>query len=106
MSRDDFFGWKEEITISGPWHGRSFKDALECVFMKGHRDTWSSWSAWLNKWDFRVLRIGVKVFVAFLYTIAALIFICMVVYDHDSLFIAIEAVHALRLSFLIYNLAT
>ncbi|KAI7757204.1 hypothetical protein M8C21_015331 [Ambrosia artemisiifolia] len=48
----------------------------------------------------------VKVFLAFAVAIAALIFIRMVVYDHDNLFIAAEAVHALGISVLIYKLAT
>ncbi|KAK1415069.1 hypothetical protein QVD17_30839 [Tagetes erecta] len=39
-----------------------------------------------------------KVFLAFAITIAALIFIRMVVYDHDNLFIDAEAVHALGIS--------
>ncbi|XP_071697902.1 uncharacterized protein [Rutidosis leptorrhynchoides] len=48
----------------------------------------------------------VKVFLAFLIAIAALVFIRMVVYDHDNLFIAAEAVHALGIAVLIYKLAT
>ncbi|KAI7757473.1 hypothetical protein M8C21_021104 [Ambrosia artemisiifolia] len=40
----------------------------------------------------------IKVLLAFLIAIAALIFIRMVVYDHDNLFIAAEAVHAVGIS--------
>ncbi|XP_071733113.1 uncharacterized protein [Rutidosis leptorrhynchoides] len=47
-----------------------------------------------------------KVSLAFVCVVAALVVIRMVVYDHDNLFIAAEAVHALGISVLIYKLAT
>ncbi|XP_057727464.1 uncharacterized protein LOC130943558 [Arachis stenosperma] len=45
-----------------------------------------------------------KAFLALLSAIAALVFLRMVVNDHDNLFIAAEAVHALGISLLIYKL--
>ncbi|KAI7726435.1 hypothetical protein M8C21_026189 [Ambrosia artemisiifolia] len=48
----------------------------------------------------------IKVFLAFVSAIAALIVIRLVVYDHDNLFIAAESVHALGISVLIFKLAT
>ncbi|KAJ9553962.1 hypothetical protein OSB04_018007 [Centaurea solstitialis] len=48
----------------------------------------------------------IKVFLAVVSAIAALVVIRLVVYDHDNLFIAAEAVHALGISVLIYKLAT
>ncbi|KAI3816997.1 hypothetical protein L1987_10783 [Smallanthus sonchifolius] len=48
----------------------------------------------------------IKVFLASVSAIAALVVIRLVVYDHDNLFIAAEAVHALGISVLIFKLAT
>nr|XP_043619335.1 ER lumen protein-retaining receptor erd-2.2-like [Erigeron canadensis] len=48
----------------------------------------------------------IKAFMALVSTVAALVVIRMVVYDHDNLFIAAEAVHAIGISVLIYKLAT
>lgn len=48
----------------------------------------------------------IKTLLAFVSAVSALIVIRMVVYDHDNLFIAAEAVHALGISVLIYKLAT
>ncbi|KAL1343942.1 hypothetical protein AAHE18_08G013100 [Arachis hypogaea] len=45
-----------------------------------------------------------KAFLALLSAIAALVFLRMVVNDHDNLFVAAEAVHALGISLLIYKL--
>lgn len=57
--------------------------------------------AWLRRQPPKV-----KVFLAVVSAIAALVVIRLVVYDHDNLFIAAEAVHALGISVLIYKLAT
>ncbi|GAB4852521.1 hypothetical protein Ancab_016736 [Ancistrocladus abbreviatus] len=46
----------------------------------------------------------VKAFLAVVTAIAALIFLRMIVQDHDSLFVSAEAVHALGISVLIYKL--
>ncbi|XP_076949254.1 uncharacterized protein LOC143621835 [Bidens hawaiensis] len=48
----------------------------------------------------------IKVLLAFLIAIAALFCIRTIVYDHDNLFIAAEAVHAIGIIVLIYKLAT
>lgn len=45
-----------------------------------------------------------KVFLAVLIGLAALLFLRIVVHDHDSLFVAAEFVHALGISVLIYKL--
>ncbi|KAI3780512.1 hypothetical protein L2E82_10493 [Cichorium intybus] len=57
--------------------------------------------AWLRRQPPKI-----KVFLAVVSAIAALVVIRLVVYDHDNLFIAAEAVHALGISVLIYKLAT
>ncbi|KAI3780514.1 hypothetical protein L2E82_10495 [Cichorium intybus] len=57
--------------------------------------------AWLRRQPPKV-----KVFLAVVSAIAALVVIRLVVYDHDNLFIAADAVHALGISVLIYKLAT
>ncbi|KAI4320943.1 hypothetical protein MLD38_034375 [Melastoma candidum] len=46
----------------------------------------------------------VKAFLAVVAGMAALVFLRMVVHDHDNLFVAAEAVHALGISVLIYKL--
>lgn len=46
-----------------------------------------------------------KVFMAILSGIAALVFLRMIVHDHDKLFVAAEFVHALGVALLIYKLA-
>lgn len=46
-----------------------------------------------------------KVFLAVLSGIVALLFLRMVVHDHDNLFVAAEFVHALGISLLIYKFA-
>ncbi|KAJ0847413.1 putative ER lumen protein retaining receptor [Helianthus annuus] len=57
--------------------------------------------AWLRRQPPKI-----KVFLASVSALAALIVIRLVVYDHDNLFIAAEAVHALGISVLIFKLAT
>ncbi|KAL8257941.1 hypothetical protein R6Q59_029982 [Mikania micrantha] len=57
--------------------------------------------AWLRRQPPKI-----KAFLAFVSAIAALVVIRLVVYDHDNLFIAAEAVHALGISVLIFKLAT
>ena len=46
----------------------------------------------------------VKAFLAVVSGIAALVFLRLVVHDHDNLFVAAEAVHALGISVLIFKL--
>jgi len=46
-----------------------------------------------------------KVFLAILSGLAALVFLRMIVHDHDKLFVAAEFVHALGVALLIYKLA-
>ncbi|XP_021902435.1 putative ER lumen protein-retaining receptor C28H8.4 isoform X2 [Carica papaya] len=46
----------------------------------------------------------IKAFLAVVSGMAALVFLRMVVHDHDNLFVAAEAVHALGISVLIYKL--
>lgn len=46
-----------------------------------------------------------KLFLAILSGIAALVFLRMIVHDHDNLFVAAEFVHALGVALLIYKLA-
>lgn len=46
----------------------------------------------------------IKAFLAAVSGMAALVFIRMVVHDHDNLFVAAEAVHAIGISVLIYKL--
>lgn len=46
----------------------------------------------------------VKAFLSVVAGMAALVFLRFVVHDHDNLFVAAEAVHALGISVLIYKL--
>ncbi|KAF5455772.1 hypothetical protein F2P56_025318, partial [Juglans regia] len=46
----------------------------------------------------------IKVFLAVASAIVALVFLRMIIHDHDNLFVAAEAVHALGISVLIYKL--
>ncbi|KAB5568142.1 hypothetical protein DKX38_001935 [Salix brachista] len=46
----------------------------------------------------------IKVFLAVVSGLAALVFLRMVVHDHDNLFVAAEAVHSIGISVLIYKL--
>ncbi|OAY22635.1 ER lumen protein-retaining receptor erd-2.2 [Manihot esculenta] len=46
----------------------------------------------------------IKAFLAIISGMAALVFLRMVVHDHDNLFVAAEAVHAIGISVLIYKL--
>lgn len=46
----------------------------------------------------------IKAFLAVISAMAALVFLRMVVHDHDNLFVAAEAVHAIGISCLIYKL--
>ena len=46
----------------------------------------------------------IKVFLAVISGLAALVFLRMVVHDHDNLFVAAEAVHSIGISVLIYKL--
>ena len=46
----------------------------------------------------------VKAIVAIVTTAAAILFLRMVVHDHDNLFVAAEAVHAIGIAVLIYKL--
>ena len=46
----------------------------------------------------------VKAFLAVIAGMAALVFLRMVVHDHDNLFVAAEAVHAIGIAVLIYKL--
>ncbi|GMY28262.1 putative ER lumen protein-retaining receptor C28H8.4 isoform X2 [Fagus crenata] len=46
----------------------------------------------------------IKAFLAVVSGIAALLFLRMVVHDHDNLFVSAEAVHALGISVLIFKL--
>jgi hypothetical protein len=46
----------------------------------------------------------IKVFLAVVSGLAALVFLRMVVHDHDNLFVAAEAVHSVGISVLIYKL--
>lgn len=46
----------------------------------------------------------IKLFLGLVSALAALFFLRLVVHDHDNLFVAAEAVHALGISVLIYKL--
>lgn len=46
----------------------------------------------------------IKAFLAVVSGMAALVFLRFVVHDHDNLFVAAEAVHAIGISVLIYKL--
>lgn len=47
----------------------------------------------------------VKAFLSVIAGMAALVFLRMVVHDHDNLFVAAEAVHAIGIAVLIYKLS-
>lgn len=47
----------------------------------------------------------VKTFLAVIAGLAALVFLRLVVSDHDNLFVAAEAVHAIGISVLVYKLS-
>ena len=47
----------------------------------------------------------VKAFLAVVADMAALVFLRMIVHDHDNLFVAAEAVHSIGIAVLIYKLA-
>lgn len=67
--------------------------------MKGKRTPIHAVATWVRKQPPKV-----KAFLAVASGIVAVIFLRMVVRDHDSLFVAAEAVHALGISILIYKL--
>ena len=67
--------------------------------MKGARTPIHAVATWVKKQPPKV-----KTFLAVVSGIAAVTFLRMVVRDHDSLFVAAEAVHALGIAILIYKL--
>ncbi|GAB4839126.1 hypothetical protein Ancab_028654 [Ancistrocladus abbreviatus] len=67
--------------------------------MKGGKRPIHAVSTWIRRQPSKV-----KAFLAVVTGMAALVFLRMVVHDHDSLFVAAEAVHAVGISVLIYKL--
>ncbi|XP_019431421.1 PREDICTED: putative ER lumen protein-retaining receptor C28H8.4 [Lupinus angustifolius] len=68
--------------------------------MKGTKRPIYAVTTWLRRQPPKM-----KAFLALLSGITALLFIRMVVHDHDNLFVAAEAVHALGISVLIFKLS-
>ncbi|XP_008788641.1 ER lumen protein-retaining receptor erd-2.2 [Phoenix dactylifera] len=67
--------------------------------MKASRGRMSAVVGWVKRQPPKV-----KAFLSVVAGMAALVFLRFVVYDHDNLFVAAEAVHALGISVLIYKL--
>lgn len=67
--------------------------------MKGRRTPVHAVAAWVRRQPPKV-----KAFLAVVSGITAVMFLRMVVRNHDSLFVAAESVHALGISILIYKL--
>ncbi|XP_057973148.1 uncharacterized protein LOC131161416 [Malania oleifera] len=67
--------------------------------MRGSRRTIHAVATWVRRQPPKM-----KAFLAVVAGMAALVFLRIVVHDHDNLFVAAEAVHALGISVLIYKL--
>ncbi|KAH9759074.1 hypothetical protein KPL71_016891 [Citrus sinensis] len=67
--------------------------------MKGNKTPIHAAATWVRRQPSKI-----KIFLAVITAIAALVFLRMVVEDHDSLFVVAEAVHAIGISVLIYKL--
>lgn len=67
--------------------------------MKGNKKPIHAVTTWVRRQPSKM-----KAFLAVVSGLAALLFLRMVVHDHDSLFVAAEAVHALGISVLIFKL--
>ena len=67
--------------------------------MKGYKTPIHAAATWVRRQPPKI-----KIFLAVITAIAALVFLRMVVEDHDSLFVVAEAVHAIGISVLIYKL--
>lgn len=67
--------------------------------MKGNKTLIHAAATWVRRKPPKI-----KMFLAVITAMSALIFIRMVVEDHDSLFVVAEAVHAIGISVLIYKL--
>ena len=67
--------------------------------MKGSKRPIHAVTTWVRRQPPKI-----KAFLAVLSALAALLFLRIVVHDHDSLFVAAEFVHALGISVLIYKL--
>ncbi|RZC14663.1 ER lumen protein-retaining receptor isoform C [Glycine soja] len=70
-----------------------------CSEMKGSKRPIHAVTTWVRRQPPKI-----KAFLAVLSALAALLFLRIVVHDHDSLFVAAEFVHALGISVLIYKL--
>lgn len=67
--------------------------------MKGNKTPIHAAATWVRRQPPKI-----KIFLAVITAIAALVFLRMVVEDHDSLFVVAEAAHAIGISVLIYKL--
>lgn len=67
--------------------------------MKGNKTPIHAAATWVRRQPPKI-----KIFLAVITAITALVFLRMVVEDHDSLFVVAEAVHAIGISVLIYKL--
>jgi ER lumen protein retaining receptor len=67
--------------------------------MRGSRRPVAAALAWLRRQPPKV-----KAFLAVVAGMAALVFIRFIVHDHDNLFVAAEAAHAIGIAVLIYKL--
>lgn len=67
--------------------------------MKGYKTPIHAAATWVRRQPPKI-----KIFLAVITALAALVFLRMVVEDHDSLFVVAEAAHAIGISVLIYKL--